>query len=372
MISRTIANSVLKRLTDEKALIIQGARQVGKTTLIRSLVPNDETLWVNGDRLRDRQIWDNLDAERLPLLVDGYRYLVIDEAQRMANIGLTAKVLIDEGYDIKVILTGSSSLNLASTLNEPLTGRKWTYALFPITWVELTAHFGHFQAMRQLEQRVLLGSYPEIVTARTDTIARLEEIAGSYLYKDILDYGLIRKPELVEKLLRALAYQVGSEVSYNELANTLQISAETVRRYIQLLEESYVLFRLPPLSTNPRKEISTSRKIYFVDTGIRNAIINNFEPLAGRPDKGALWENFVISEIYKHAQHAGLRTQLYYWRSKGGAEIDVVTQSGSTYRAYEVKFNPKKKARFAAAFLERYAPVTTKMINFDNFGEVGW
>ncbi len=367
MIHRTISDNVAQHLGDGKAIIIKGARQVGKTTLIRSMLPEEGVLWVNGDRQRDRDLWGNVAPERLAFLLEGCRFLVVDEAQRIPNIGLTAKIIIDEGMAVQIILSGSSSLNLASSLNEPLTGRKWTYELFPISWAELKNYAGNYAALQQLEERLLLGSYPEIVTAESSVIRRLEEIASSYLYKDILDYGLIRKPEVIDKLLSALAYQLGSEVSYNELANMLQVSAETIRRYVQLLEESYVIFRLPPLSTNPRKEISTSRKIYFLDNGIRNAVINNFDPLNIRNDTGALWENYVVSEFHKHLRNTGQRTRMYYWRSKGGAEIDLVLQEGGRYRAYEIKYNPKKRPRFPASFLERYAPVVKEIVNVDNF-----
>jgi len=367
MIERTIGDRMRQRLGDRKAIVLKGARQVGKTTLLKQLLSDKRVLWVNGDKTTDRALWDNVDPQRLRFLLEGYNYVVIDEAQRVANIGLTAKLIIDEEYGIQPILSGSSSLNLASTLNEPLTGRKWSYELLPISWSELRSYRGNYAALQQLEQRLLLGNYPEIVTAQTEVISRLEEIASSYLYKDILDYGLVRKPELIERLLRAIAYQVGSEVSYNELANMLQVSNDTVRRYIQLLEESYVLFRLDPLSTNPRKEISTSRKIYFVDNGIRNAVINNFDPLSLRNDHGALWENYIVSEFLKHQRHTGQRSMLYYWRSKGGAEVDLVVQEGGRYRAFKIKYNPKKKPRFPASFVERYAPVEMTVVNSDNF-----
>ena len=367
MIPRTLTSRIEEHLGDRKAIIVKGARQVGKTTLLRDLLANRRVLWVNGDRTTDRALWDRIDPDRLRFVLEGYDYVVIDEAQRVANIGITTKIIIDEDYRVQPILSGSSSLNLASTLNEPLTGRKWSFELFPISWQELRLYSGNHAALQQLEQRLLLGSYPEVVTAQTQVITRLEEITSSYLYKDILDYGLVRKPELIDQLLRALAYQVGSEVSYNELANMLQVSNETVRRYVQLLEESYVVFRLPPLSTNPRKEISTSRKIYFVDNGIRNALINNFDPLTLRNDRGQLWENYVVSEWHKRLYHEGQRSKLYYWRSRNGAEVDLVEQTGGRYRVFEIKYNPKKKPRFPTTFVERYAPEQTGVINMENF-----
>ena len=369
MIERTIQTDLAAKLTDRKALIIQGARQVGKTTLIDNLLRGrSDVLWINGDLVADQTLWgSNLSTQQLRRILSGYQFLVVDEAQRINNIGLTAKIIIDGGFSVQPILSGSSTLNLTSSINEPLTGRKWSFELYPFTWQELTRHYGFYAVLRQLEARLILGSYPEVVTETADVARRLEEITSSYLYKDILDYGAIRKPELIVQLLRALAYQVGSQVSYNELANMLQVNNETIRRYIQLLEESYVIFRLAPLSTNPRKEITTSRKIYFVDNGIRNALIGNLNPLQQRPDKGQLWENFVVSEFYKRARHAGHRATLYYWRSKDGAEVDLVISHDGIYRAYEIKYNPKKRGSFAPSFVERYRPKEMHTVHSENF-----
>ena len=368
-IQRTIQQAIEAIRGTGKAIVLQGARQVGKTTLIHALFDDtgDATLWVDGDDQDDRRIWNNVSKANLPLYLGQKRYLIIDEAQRIENIGLTVKMIIDAGISVEVVLSGSSTLNLASTINEPLTGRKWSFELFPLSWAELSGFYGTVGALRQLEQRLILGGYPEVVTADTQKESRLREIANSYLYKDILDFGLVRKPEIIIQLLRALAYQVGSEVSYNEVGNALQINNETVRRYIQLLEESYVIFRLAPLSTNPRKEIFTSRKIYFFDNGIRNAVIGELGPLAGRNDIGQLWENFIVSEFYKKTAYANEGTRLYFWRDKQGAEVDLIIGRNGTYSAYEIKYNPRKTARFPKAFLDRYAPVSTETINRDNF-----
>ena len=371
MIDRHLSSLIRPHLGDKKALIVQGARQVGKTTLIKDLLRDREgVLWVNGDVLADQTLWgSNLSPEQLRRLAEGYSFLVFDEAQRINNIGLSTKILIDEGIPVQPILSGSSSLNLTSSVNEPLTGRKWSFELYPLDWGELTQHFKLYPVLRQLDSRLVLGSYPEVVTATERVERRLEEITSSYLYKDILDYGAIRKPELIAQVLRALAYQVGAQVSYNELANMLQVSNETIRRYVQLLEESYVIFRLPPLSTNPRKEIFTSRKIYFVDNGIRNALIGNLAPLQQRNDQGQLWENFIVSEFMKRAKHGGHRTTPYFWRSKDGAEVDLVLAQDGQYRAYEIKYNPRKSAKFPKSFLERYRPEVVEVINRENFYE---
>ena len=280
MIDRILSEKVAGFLSPDKAVIIQGARQVGKTTLIKRLLAGrEDVLWVNGDDPTDRVTWDNLSQATIMRYLAGFDYLVIDEAQRIINIGLTVKMIVDGPAQVQVIVSGSSSLDLASSINETLTGRKWTFELFPLSWAEIVGHYQLVPALRQLDQRLVLGAYPEVVTAASAVNERLREIAASYLYKDILEYGAVRKPELIVKLLRALAFQVGSLVSYNELANMLQVSSETIRRYISLLEESHVIFRLEPLSRNPRKEISTSRKIYFIDNGMRNAVIDNLNEL---------------------------------------------------------------------------------------------
>jgi predicted AAA+ superfamily ATPase len=372
MVHRTLFDRIRPRLGDRKAIVIQGARQTGKTTLIHALLDQQaDTLWVNGDVVREQTFWgSNPDPSQLRQYVGGYKYLVIDEAQRINNIGLTIKLIVDGDFSVQPILSGSSSLNLASSINEPLTGRKWSYELYPLTWTELVAHYQFYPSLRELSNRLVTGSYPEVVTQQEGVEQRLEEITSSYLYKDILDYGDIRKPELIVQLLRALAYQLGAKVSYNELSQLLKVSAETVRRYIQLLEESYVIFRLEPLSTNPRKEISTSRKIYFVDNGIRNAVIGNLLPLSQRNDQGQLWENFVVSEVYKHRHHRGQRGSLHFWRSRDGAEVDLIVSQDGDYRAYEIKYNPKKRGRFPTSFMERYRPSVTTTVNRDNFWKI--
>ena len=359
-----------QRLGDHKALIIQGARQVGKTTLIHQIVDDSrEVLWVDGDDPADRLRWGNIERSLLQRLVEGYDYLIIDEAQRIENVGLAVKMAIDGKLPVKVILSGSSALNLASTLNEPLTGRKWSFELFPLSWAEIVTAYRLPVALDKLNELLILGCYPEIVTAEDSKEERLREIAASYLYKDILEHGDIRKPDLIVKLLRALAYQIGSEVSYHELAQLLGVDSKTVQRYIQLLEDSYVLLRLPPLSTNPRKEISTSRKIYFLDNGIRNAVIDDLSPLGERNDRGQLWENFMVTELYKRQRNTKQGGQFYFWRSRSQSEVDLVIKEGSTITAYEFKNNPRKRASFPRSFTARYAPQAEHVIHPENFYE---
>jgi predicted AAA+ superfamily ATPase len=372
MIDRIIEIALKNNIDFEKAIVLKGARQVGKTTLISKLLRNKKkVLWVDGDDPTTRNLWSDISKETLKIFIEPFDYIVIDEAQRIENIGLAVKMIVDMKLNKQVIVSGSSSINLASSVNEALTGRKWNVELFPLSWQEIAAQYGLFEALKRLDNLLIYGNYPEIVEAKDRQTERLKELTSSYLYQDILEYGDIRKPELLVKLLRAIAYQVGNEVSYNELANTLQTDNETIRRYIDLLEDSYVIFRLPPLSTNPRKEISTSRKIYFFDNGIRNALLNDFKPVEVRNDKGAIWENFIVSEIYKknrYAPHTDTN-ELFFWRSKAKSEIDLILKRADNIEAIEIKYSPRKKGSFPPSFIERYQPSKTGTLNRDNFYE---
>ncbi len=368
MIERLISKHIASHIDFKKAILLKGARQVGKTTLLKELL-RDKTsvLWIDGDDPFDRNLWGNMTKDQLQLLIGDFKYLVFDEAQRISNIGLAAKMIVDTQHSKQVFLSGSSSLNLNSSINEPLTGRKWSFELYPLSWQEIVRALGFVPALRRLDEMLITGTYPEIFTTSEHKQKLLRELAGSYLYRDVLEYGGIRKPDLIFQLLQALAYQIGSEVSYHELARMLRVNHETISRYISLLEESYVIFRLIPWSSNLRKEITTTRKIYFYDNGIRNAIINNFSPPGIRSDMGLLWENFVVSEMHKKYAYKDIGARFYFWRSKSGAEIDLVLQTEQDLHAYEIKYRAGKKVRFAPSFLERYQPVSTAVIDRENF-----
>ena len=338
--------------------------------MIRQLTQRYESvLWINGDDVLDRTEWNDIDRTTLLQLVASYDCIVVDEAQRIQNIGLSIKMLIDAHLDKAIFISGSSSLNLNSTITEALTGRKWTFELFPFSFKEIAAEITPREAKRRLEELLVYGSYPEVFTAQSRRERRLREIASSYLYKDVLEYGNIRKPDVLVKLLRAIAYQVGSTVSIHELSNLVRVDAKTVERYIGLLEDSYVLFRLPPLSTNPRKELSTFRKIFFYDNGIRNTLIEDLRPFTNRDDRGALWENYVISEFQKAKAYAGGSGQLFFWRSRNGAEVDFVLLYNGVYYAYEIKANPNKQGRFSRSFMEQYDVRKLVTVNPTNFAE---
>ena len=252
------------------------------------------------------------------------KIVFIDEAQRVKNIGLTLKLITDNIREAQLIVTGSSSLDLANEINEPLTGRKWEFQLFPISWGEYVSYRGFLKAKSELNQRIIYGMYPDVINHPGDENEVLLQLSDSYLYKDLLAFKGIRKPDLLEKLLQALALQIGNEVSYNELSNMLQVDKNTVSRYIDLLEKTFVIFSIPSFSKNMRKEISKGKKIYFYDTGIRNAVISNFNSLELRTDKGALWENFLMSERLKSLRYAGKRAKMHFWRTTDQREIDYV------------------------------------------------
>lgn len=265
------------------------------------------------------------------------------------------------------MVSGSSALELSNQINEPLTGRKWEYQLFPISWEELSQHVGYLQSLQQLETRLLFGMYPEVVTKIGDERPILKQLSSSYLYKDLLSFAGIRKPELLEKLLQALAFQVGNEVSYHELGRLLGADKKTVSNYLDLLEKAFVIFRLPAFSRNLRNEISRGRKIYFYDNGIRNALIANFAPLGLREDVGALWENFLITERWKMLHYREAFVNRFFWRTTAQQEVDYLEERDGRLYAYEFKWNPNKKGRFPKNFKATYPKALTKTITPDNF-----
>ncbi|TCC99832.1 ATP-binding protein [Pedobacter psychroterrae] len=371
MIKRTLQKVLEGKVDFTKAIVILGPRQVGKTTLITKIAAslNEDYLYINGDDPATRAAWNNPTQAFINNYIANYKIVVIDEAQRLENIGLSAKMIIDGKKGIQLFISGSSALEISSKINEPLTGRKWEYRLYPLSWHELKEHFSFAKIHPRLEEFLITGMYPDVINNPENAIETLNNLAGSYLYKDILESGGIRRPDALLKLLQALAWQVGNEVSYNELAGTVGIDKATVNNYIDLLEKSFVIFRLNPLARNLRNEISTSRKIYFYDNGIRNSIINNFAPIAQRNDIGALWENFIISERKKNLSYTGFYGNTFFWRTVDKTEIDYIEEQDNKLSAFEIKWNPKVKVKFAKSFTEKYTPETTSVINSDNYWE---
>jgi predicted AAA+ superfamily ATPase len=370
MISRTLKQHILNRVDYQKAIVILGPRQVGKTTLINEIAASlGDYLYITGDDPEIRLTWQNPSKTFLTNYIGNYKIIVIDEAQRIENIGLSAKMIIDAKKKVQLFISGSSALDLAGKINEPLTGRKWEYRLYPLSWQEIAGTNTFAKTAPLLESFLITGMYPEVVTQTNDAQTILSNLAGSYLYKDILELGGIRKPEILLKLLQALAWQVGSEVSYNELAQTTGADKATVSAYIDLLEKAFVIFKLTPLARNLRNEITGNRKIYFYDNGVRNTIINNFSPIAMRNDIGALWENFIIAERKKLLAYNERYANTYFWRNTNQAEIDYIEELNGQFSAFELKWNPKNKVRFPKTFVEAYQPVFTNVVHRDNYWE---
>lgn len=369
LIPRLLAPKILDRLGRGKAILVLGPRQVGKTTLIRDLLQQAGLpyLYLNGDEPDIPQQLSGKTSTELKALIGRHRLVVIDEAQRVRDIGLVLKLFTDQIPDVQVIATGSSALELANETQEPLTGRKFEYHLFPLAYAEWEDHLGIIEAQRLLSHRLVYGFYPEIVTAQGDEEELLKLVASSYLYKDMLRWQDIRKPDLLQRLLQALAFQVGSEVSYHELGQLIGADNQTVSRYLDLLEQSFVIFRLGSFSRNLRNELKRSRKIYFWDNGIRNALISNFNPPQLRQDIGALWENFLVSERMKINHYQGRTVNAYFWRTHAQQEIDYVEERGGYLYAYEMGWNPQGKKRIPATFLSAYPGSTGQVLTRDHF-----
>ena len=370
-INRKLKENLQEKWNSAKVLIVIGPRQVGKTTLIRSLCEAEGNyLFINGDDSEDRLLLENAGENKLRTLIGNYSTVFFDEAQRIKNIGVVLKIIHDQIKEVRLLVSGSSALEIASEINEPLTGRKWEFNLFPLTWMELHNHFGFLQNKKNLQRYMIYGMYPEVITHPNESESILKQIAGSYLYKDLLQYQGIRKPEVLDKLLLALALQLGSEVNYNELSRTIGIDRASAENYIGLLEKAFVVFRLQPLSRNVRNELNTSRKIYFYDNGIRNAIIGNFKSLEFRQDTGALWENFVIAERVKKLNYEHWHGRYYFWRTYQQQEIDWIEEVDGGFSAFEFKWNGKKSnKKFPKTFLDNYVVNTTLIVTPDNVEE---
>lgn len=369
MIKRTVAHLVEKRMNDHKAIILLGPRQSGKTTLARQLVAgqNKRSLWLSGDETDVREMFSRPTSARLKGIIGRHKLLVIDEAQRIENIGLCIKLITDHLPGVKVIATGSSAFELANRINEPLTGRKWEFLLLPFSFAEMAAHQGLTDEKRLLAQRMVCGYYPDIVNNPGDEAPRLKQLADSYLYKDILTWENIQKPDRLEKLVQALAFQVGSEVSYKELGDLSGLNNETVEKYVALLEKAFIVYRMPALSRNLRNELKKGRKIYFYDNGLRNAVINQFNPLELRNDKGPLWENFLMAERLKYLCNEGIAASRFFWRTTAQQEIDYIEERNGKMLAWEFKWKAKGRVHFPASFLKAYPGTQASLISQENF-----
>ena len=369
MIERLLRNLIEKRLYRNKAIIVIGPRQVGKTTLLRMLVSDTErkVLMWNCDEPDVRRRLSEPSSTELRAEIGDAELLLIDEAQRVKDIGITLKLMIDNFPEKQLVVTGSSAIELSNSINEPLTGRKYEYVMYPFSVEELINEFGAQEERRMLERRLVYGSYPEVVNNAGEEREVLTDLVGSYLYKDIFSFQDVRKPEIIEQLLQALALQVGSEVSFNELGRLLGLNSVTVQRYIDLLEKSFVVFHLRSFSRNVRTELKKSRKIYFWDNGVRNAVIGDFKALGLRTDVGALWENYVISERLKHNAYSSFYGKTYFWRTQMQQEVDYVEDIDGVLHAYEFKWSKTKQPRLTETFAKNYPDHTFEDVSPDNY-----
>lgn len=366
-IQRILGEQIGTRFNQGKAILLIGARQVGKSTLIRSILAAHEPyLFLDGDDFSVQQLLTQPNTAQLNRIIGNKQIVFIDEAQRINNIGITAKIITDQFPHVQLILSGSSALEPNNQLNEPLTGRKWEYQLFPVSIGELQQSVGFLATEQQIENRIIYGMYPDVLNHVGQEQEVLQNLVNSYLYKDVLALSGIKKPDVLHKLTQALALQIGNEVSYNELSQLLGVNKETVSHYIDLLEKTCVLFRVNPFSRNIRNEIKTNRKIYFYDNGLRNALIANFNSLDLRKDKGALWENFLIAERIKYLHYHKIYAKTYFWRTTQGQEIDWIEEKDGVVTAYEFKWQSKKNLKLPQSFLSTYNAIP-KIIDRNNY-----
>ena len=368
MIKRIIKNSIIADYRLKKVIVLLGARQVGKTTLLTELQEGaNKVLSLNCDNADDVLSLEGKTSTELRYLLSPYDMVFIDEAQRVKNIGLTLKMIGDLKLDAQVVVTGSSSFDMADEINEPATGRLIEYDLFPFSLSELAATTSEREEKRLLENRMIYGLYPEVVTEPDIAKRTLMMLTNNYLYKDLFAYKGIKKPELIQKLIRALALQLGNEVSYNELSNLLMVDRGTVETYINLLEKCFVVFRLDSFSRNLRNELKKSKKVYFYDNGVRNAVLSNFAALELRNDAGALWENLMVSERVKRNSYSGNYPNIFFWRTHGQHEIDLIEDRDGALHAFEFKWSGKSKSKQPKSFAEAYPDSTYEVITPENF-----
>jgi len=369
MINRKIEKNIVENLFKGKVIIIYGAKQVGKTTLVKKIADDykGQSSYFNCDLISVQDALSIPEANRIKDFLGDHNIIILDEAQRIKNIGLTLKILIDTYPELQIIATGSSSFDLANEINEPLTGRKIVFNLFPLSVEEIMGDNGFLYIDSKLEKILRYGTYPDVFFSEDkEAASKLEEIASSYLFKDILSFDKIKKSSIIVKLLQLLALQVGSEVSYNELATKLGINRITVEKYIDILEQCFILFRINSFSRNLRNEISKSIKIYFYDLGVRNILIKNLNPLDIRNDAGFLWENFCILERMKRNKYNNIFANYYFWRTYNQKGINFIEERDGKLFAYEFKLN-KEHSKAPSIFLETYKNSQYQTINRENY-----
>lgn len=367
--TRTVQEAIEKNLFKGKLIVVYGARRVGKTTLIKQLLSKfPDGKYINCDLLQYKSVLETTNSEMLGNLIGSNKLLILDEAQNIKEIGKILKIIVDTFPGVQVIATGSSSFGLSNKLSEPLTGRSRFYLLYPFSFQEVQQKYNRIELDARLGNLLRFGLYPEVFDqTEEEAIEELHNIASTYLYKDMLQLDTIKRADLIHRLLKALALQLGYEISYNEIAGLLGENVHTIKRYIEILEQSFVIFRLPSFSKNLRKELGKRNKIYFFDLGIRNAIINNFTPLDSRNDTGALWENFCIVERMKNNQNHRIFKNYYFWRTYNQKEIDFIEEYGGKLFAFEFKWQLNKVIKPPRDFLSAYPGSEFTVISNDNY-----
>jgi hypothetical protein len=369
MITRILKEQLSSRIGKGKVIILIGPQQVGKSTLLREIQKESSqpTMFINCDEPDMRLMLENVTSTQLQSMIGNNQIVMIDEAQKVLHIGNTLKLMADNIKDVQIVATGSSTFELSNKINEPLTGRKFEFNMYPISIHELVLEHGKTEEQRLLERRMIYGLYPDIVNNPGNEQEYLLELTNSYLYKDILAFQNIRKPEVLNKLLTGLALQLGQEVSYNELSQLIGVDKATIEKYIELLEKCFVVFRLSSFSRNLRNELKRTRKVFFYDNGVGNAILNNFSPLALRQDVGALRENFMVSERVKRNSYARDYRKIYFWRTQTQQEIDLLEEKDGVLYAYEFKWNFKRKAKIPKSFVDAYPNYRFEVITSENY-----
>jgi predicted AAA+ superfamily ATPase len=365
-----LEDTVKDKLNKGKAILLMGAGQVGKTTLVKELFKgSDEMIWLNGDEPDVQNLFENISATHLRPLFENKKYVVVDEAQRIKDIGLKLKLITDELPEIQLITTSSSFFDLANEANEPLTGRKWEYKMYPVSFAEMVRHHGLLKEKRLLPHRLVYGCYPDIVNNPGNEEERLKLLSDSYLHTDILMQEQIKKPEKALKLLQAIAFQISNQASYSELGQLCGLDGKTVEKYVTVLEQYYIIFRLGSFSHNLRNELKTSKKIYFYDNGIRNAIIDDFSRVENRFDTGALWENYIIAERRKKLEYDTMWRNNGFWRTTGQKEIDYIEEGDGEIHAFEFKWNRSAKYKTPKKFSKNYRESVFSIVTPDNLEE---
>lgn len=370
-IQRLLLLQLEEKVKPGQVAVVYGPRRVGKTTLVKEYLPSyqGKYLFLNADELASREALESQDAKKLGELVQGIDLLVIDEAQRVREIGLNLKILVDTYPELAIIATGSASFDLANKINEPLTGRKSTLTLFPVSFEELIVELGLFEAKKQLERWIVWGGYPNsvILDSTQEREQFLGELVGSYLYKDVLELDDVKRADKIVDLLRLIAFQIGKEVSLAELASNLALNRETVERYLDLLEKVFVIFRVSGFSRNLRKEVVKNHRYYFYDNGVRNSLIQNFNALNLRDDVGLLWENYLVSERMKTNHYHNRLVNSYFWRTYDQKEIDLIEESGGQLFGYEFKWKQAKlNSSTVKEFTTTYPNSTVVSITSEN------